>query len=158
MVPKLVVVVYSYNPSTWEAETGGHEFEASLWLHSMTLPQPSPPPKKRQTKNWTKKKGSQSNLYGVIHFLPRSINVWLCICHAHQGLLLDSIKPWDSKLSEGQVLVAHAYNPSYLGGWDLEDCGLRPAWANSSWDSISKIPWAKWTGGVDQAVEYLLCK
>jgi hypothetical protein len=30
--------------------------------------------------------------------------------------------------------VAHACNPSSLGGWDLEDCDLRPAWANSSWD------------------------
>jgi hypothetical protein len=26
-----------------------------------------------------------------------------------------------------QALVAHAYNPSYLRGWDLEDHGLRPA-------------------------------
>jgi hypothetical protein len=25
------------------------------------------------------------------------------------------------------VLVAHAYNPSYLEGKDQEDCGLRPA-------------------------------
>jgi hypothetical protein len=27
--------------------------------------------------------------------------------------------------------VAHAYNPSYLGGRDQEDCGLKPVWANS---------------------------
>jgi hypothetical protein len=27
------------------------------------------------------------------------------------------------------VLVAHALNPSYLGGWDQEDQGLRTAWA-----------------------------
>jgi hypothetical protein len=35
---------------------------------------------------------------------------------------------------------------------------LRPAWANSSQDPISKITRAKWTGGVTQAVELLLCK
>jgi hypothetical protein len=29
------------------------------------------------------------------------------------------------------VLVTHTCNPSYLGGWDWEDCSLRPAWANS---------------------------
>jgi hypothetical protein len=28
---------------------------------------------------------------------------------------------------------AHAYNPSYLGGWGQEDCSSRPAQANSSW-------------------------
>jgi hypothetical protein len=31
-----------------------------------------------------------------------------------------------------QSLVAHAYNPSYLGGTDQEDRGLNPAGANSS--------------------------
>jgi hypothetical protein len=28
--------------------------------------------------------------------------------------------------------VAHTCNPSYSGGRDQEDCGLKPAWANSS--------------------------
>jgi hypothetical protein len=28
--------------------------------------------------------------------------------------------------------VAHACNPSYPGGRDQEDCGSKPAWANSS--------------------------
>jgi hypothetical protein len=28
--------------------------------------------------------------------------------------------------------VAHFCNPTYLGGWDREDQGSRPAWANSS--------------------------
>jgi hypothetical protein len=37
-----------------------------------------------------------------------------------------------------QVLVAHACNPSYSGGKDQEDCGSKPAWANSSWDPILK--------------------
>jgi hypothetical protein len=31
-----------------------------------------------------------------------------------------------------QVPVAHACNPSYSGGSDQEDHGLKPAWANSS--------------------------
>jgi hypothetical protein len=30
-------------------------------------------------------------------------------------------------------------NPSYLGGWDQEDQGLRPTWTKSSQDPISKI-------------------
>jgi hypothetical protein len=33
--------------------------------------------------------------------------------------------------------VAHAYNPSYSGGRDQEDRGLKPAGANSSRDLIS---------------------
>jgi hypothetical protein len=48
--------------------------------------------------------------------------------------------------------VANACNPNLLGYWDLEDCGLRPAWANSSRDLISKKTRAKWTGGVAQVV------
>jgi hypothetical protein len=32
----------------------------------------------------------------------------------------------------GQVLVAHACNPSYSGGRDREDHGSKPAWKNSS--------------------------
>jgi hypothetical protein len=35
---------------------------------------------------------------------------------------------------------------------------LRPAWANSQETPISKINRAKWTGGVVQVVEHLLCK
>jgi hypothetical protein len=31
-----------------------------------------------------------------------------------------------------QVPVVYTYNPSYSGGRDLEDLGLKPAWANSS--------------------------
>jgi hypothetical protein len=54
-----------------------------------------------------------------------------------------------------QVPVAHAYNPSYLGDWDR---GSRPAWTNSFRDPIFKITRAKWTGGVVQVVECLLCK
>jgi hypothetical protein len=32
----------------------------------------------------------------------------------------------------GQVLVADTYGPSYLGGREQEDHGLRPAQANGS--------------------------
>jgi hypothetical protein len=38
------------------------------------------------------------------------------------------------------VLVAHTYNPSYSGGRDQEDLCLKPLWANSFGDPISKIP------------------
>jgi hypothetical protein len=43
-----------------------------------------------------------------------------------------------SKLIECQVPVAHACNPSYLGGKDQEDRGSKPAQANSLGDPISK--------------------
>jgi hypothetical protein len=49
-------------------------------------------------------------------------------------------------------------SPSYLGGLEWEDCGVRIAQANSLQDPISKITRAKWTGGMPQAVEHLLCK
>jgi hypothetical protein len=39
-----------------------------------------------------------------------------------------------------------------------EDQGARRAQANGPWDPISKIIRRKWTGGVAQVVEYLLCK
>jgi hypothetical protein len=31
-----------------------------------------------------------------------------------------------------RALEAHVYNPSYLGGYDQEDCGSKPAWAKNS--------------------------
>jgi hypothetical protein len=60
--------------------------------------------------------------------------------------------------AESQVLLAHACNPSYLGGWDWKYHGSRPVQRNSFQDPISKITRLKWTGGVVQAVECLLCK
>jgi hypothetical protein len=36
------------------------------------------------------------------------------------------------------MLVAHAFNPRYFGGWDPEDLGLRLAQTNSLWDPIVK--------------------
>jgi hypothetical protein len=52
------------------------------------------------------------------------------------------------------VLVAHACNPSYSEGRDQEDCGSKPAWANSSRDPILKKKPSKKerTGGVAQGV------
>jgi hypothetical protein len=44
------------------------------------------------------------------------------------------------------VLVAHTYNPSYLGSRDQEDHSLRPAQVLKT--SSPKITRAKWTGGV----------
>jgi hypothetical protein len=55
-------------------------------------------------------------------------------------------------------MVAHVCNPSYLGGWDWEDCSSRPAQANTSQDHISKKNQSKEIGGVAQAAERLLCK
>jgi hypothetical protein len=45
--------------------------------------------------------------------------------------------------------VAYACNPNYSGNRDQEDRNLKPAWANSSQDPISKIPNTKkgWQGG-----------
>jgi hypothetical protein len=42
-----------------------------------------------------------------------------------------------------QAPVAHAYNPSYSGGRDQEDHGLKPTQANSWRDPISKKPITK---------------
>jgi hypothetical protein len=49
-----------------------------------------------------------------------------------------------------QTPVTNICNPSYSGGRDQEDLGSKPAWANSSWDPISKKPFFKkkgwWSG------------
>jgi hypothetical protein len=42
-------------------------------------------------------------------------------------------------------------NPSYSGGRDQEDHGLKPAWANSSRDPVSK-KYKKRAGGVAQGI------
>jgi hypothetical protein len=57
-----------------------------------------------------------------------------------------------------QVLVAHACNPTYVGGWDQDDQDFRPSWANSSGTLSPKITRAKWTEGVAQVAKHLLCK
>jgi hypothetical protein len=48
--------------------------------------------------------------------------------------------------------MAHIYNPSYSGGRDQEDQGLKSAQANSSQDPISKIHNTKRAGRVAQVV------
>jgi hypothetical protein len=48
--------------------------------------------------------------------------------------------------------VAHAYNPSCLGGKDQEDLGLTSDLENSSRDPISKIPNTKRACVVAQGV------
>jgi hypothetical protein len=58
--------------------------------------------------------------------------------------LSSDLKYVQGLLGEGSwecwVPVAHACNPSYSGGRDQEDLGLKPAQANSSWDPISRKP------------------
>jgi hypothetical protein len=59
----------------------------------------------------------------------------------HTGLGFLKEKKKKSRLknsSLSQVPVAHACNPSNSGGRDEEDCGLKPTWANSLRDPVSK--------------------
>jgi hypothetical protein len=55
---------------------------------------------------------------------------------------------------QGQAPVAHACNPSYSSGRDQEDCGLKPAQANSLQDPIlrGKKKSQNRAGGVTQGV------
>jgi hypothetical protein len=54
-----------------------------------------------------------------------------------------------------QELVAHIYNPSYLGNRDQEDSSFMPAWAKIPHTLSQKYPTQKQAGGVTPAVEYL---
>jgi hypothetical protein len=54
-----------------------------------------------------------------------------------------------NKRFTSQLQVAHTYNPSYSGARDQEDHSLKPAGANSSGNTISKITITKkgwWSG------------
>jgi hypothetical protein len=54
--------------------------------------------------------------------------------------------------------MAHACNPSYLGGSDQKDPSLKPAQANTLQDAISEIPNTQYksrAGRVAQVVEHL---
>jgi hypothetical protein len=51
------------------------------------------------------------------------------------------------------VLVAHTCNPTYSGGRDQEDYGLKPTQENSLQDPILKNPSQKSAGGVAQGVD-----
>jgi hypothetical protein len=55
----------------------------------------------------------------------------LCVqCNPHQ--ISNNVLHRDRKVNPSQVLVTHAYYPSYSGGRDQEDCSSKPAQANSS--------------------------
>jgi hypothetical protein len=56
------------------------------------------------------------------------------------------------KLCWSQVPVTHFCNPSYLGGWDWEDCNSRSARQIVHKILSPKIEKAKWTGGVAQVI------
>jgi hypothetical protein len=45
-----------------------------------------------------------------------------------------------AEIKRSQVPVAHACNPSFLGGRNQKDGGLKPAQANSSRDTFLKKP------------------
>jgi hypothetical protein len=49
--------------------------------------------------------------------------------------------------------VRHACDPSYSGGREQEDRRLKPAWANSSQDPISKNTTQKRAGRMTPAIE-----
>jgi hypothetical protein len=55
-------------------------------------------------------------------------------------------------------LVAHAYNPSYLGAEIKRVTVQGQPRQIVHGTPISKIKRAKWTGSVAEAAEYLLCK
>jgi hypothetical protein len=53
--------------------------------------------------------------------------------------------------------MAHACNPSYLGGRYQKDHSLKPAQANGLWDPISKKPNTKqglWSGSCGREPAY----
>jgi hypothetical protein len=63
-----------------------------------------------------------------------------------------------TKQNKKTLLVAQAYNPSYSGGRDRKDHGLKPAQANSSRDPISRKLITKKADGVTQVIECLPSK
>jgi hypothetical protein len=59
------------------------------------------------------------------------------------------------KILPSQTMVAYACNPSYLGGSDWEDHGLRQIVSETP---ISRTTRAKWTRGVAQVLQHVLCE
>jgi hypothetical protein len=59
---------------------------------------------------------------------------------------------WFKMYFTNQVSVTLTCNPTHSGGRDKEDHSLKPAQANSSWDSISKKHITVRTGGVAQGI------
>jgi hypothetical protein len=62
------------------------------------------------------------------------------ISHCHEETELTLSLKMTSTNSQENTLAGHTCNPSYSGGRDQEDHGLKPAWANNLRDSIWKIP------------------
>jgi hypothetical protein len=54
--------------------------------------------------------------------------------------------------------MAYTYRPSYSRQRDQEGLGSNPVGANSSRDSISKLPNTKRAGGMVQVIERLLAR
>jgi hypothetical protein len=68
-----------------------------------------------------------------------------CFTERLSHLVENGVKSWKYeflilKKNYSQVPVAHTHNPSYSGGGDQEDRGLKPAPGKSSLDPISKYP------------------
>jgi hypothetical protein len=77
------------------------------------------------------------------------ITLCVCVCVCVYYCCKDRQTKQRNETESSQVpVVAHAYNHSYSGGRDHEDCSSKPAWANSSQDPISKIPIMKRSGEV----------
>jgi hypothetical protein len=72
------------------------------------------------------------------------------LCKEVKRVLLETVKLKKAKRSRAPVF--HTYNPSYLG------TEIRRIAVQGHSDPISKIIRVKWTRGVTQAVECLICK
>jgi hypothetical protein len=125
------------------------------WTEEIQLSQES----HRTLKRWSALVGNTQLHFSLAPNVWTIINLvyiqFLQIEHGSQTKLHLIRSPWGFKKSNvNRALVAHACNSSYLGDRDQEDCGSKPAQANSSWDPISKkkTHHKKRTGGVAQRV------
>jgi hypothetical protein len=78
------------------------------------------------------------------------------LTHRYGGEVVSGLgrESWEGeeRVVKSQVSLAYACNSSYSGGRDQEDRNLKPAWANSLQDPISKKITKKRAGGVGQGV------
>jgi hypothetical protein len=66
----------------------------------------------------------------------------LSSAETHKGLNHRKFLRLSKSKSFSVAPVAHTCNPSYLGGWDQEDCGSRPVWAKPHLqNNQSKMNW-----------------
>jgi hypothetical protein len=72
--------------------------------------------------------------------------------HSGKRATLSSNPSTIIKKTKNWALVAHAYNPSYSGGRDQEDLGLKPAQAKFRSPYLEKNPLQKRAGGVVRGV------